>query len=194
MTVPDDYFQDLPMHDIDVLHDSQASGTQTNNATKQGGKKAPEHGVAPTDGKDLMDNEGAKSYPVPINIIIEKEGVDDTLAFDVFADDGDIQISRIYYYSKKERANVKTVKHDYTCMTAYTGPVYGNLDEDLQRLMENYLRERGINTTLAQWVPEYIDFKEQREYMKWLSGKKNIWHSAQTQANVVADVKSFIER
>ena len=43
--------------------------------------------------------------------------------------------------------------------------------QDLQVLLERYLEERGINTALALWVPEYIDFKEQREYLDWLASK-----------------------
>lgn len=183
------------MHDIDdVLPDTQSGGAQSKNTTHQGSTKAPEDSVAPADGKELMDNEVVKSYPVPINIIIEKEGMDGALAFDVVAEDGDIQILRIYHYLKKEWANAKTAEQNYAHKAMYTGPPYGNLDEDLQRLVEDYLRERGMNTTLAQWVPEYVDFKEQREYMRWLGGKENTWHSARTQANVVADVKSFVAR
>jgi len=45
------------------------------------------------------------------------------------------------------------------------------LDEDLQLLLERYLDERGINTALALFVPDYVDFKEQREYLSWLSSK-----------------------
>jgi complement component 1 Q subcomponent-binding protein len=54
----------------------------------------------------------------------------------------------------------------------YAGPPFGNLDEDLQVLFERYLDERGINTSLALFVPDYIDFKEQKEYLSWLENVK----------------------
>lgn len=38
--------------------------------------------------------------------------------------------------------------------------------------MEQYLDVRGINTALALFVPEYIDVKEQREYLGWLGRVK----------------------
>jgi len=162
------------MHDVDdALPNTQPGGSQSINTTSQGSTKAPEDSVVPVDGKGLMDNEVIESYPVPINIIINKEGMNGALAFEVVADDGDIQISRMYHYFKKEWADAETEKQDYAHKITYTGPAYGSLDEDLQRLVEDYLRERGVDTMLAQWVPEYIDFKEQREYMKWLDGKEN---------------------
>ena len=52
--------------------------------------------------------------------------------------------------------------------TLYTGPPFQQLDEEVQSLMEAYLDVRGINTALALFVPEYIDVKEQREYLGWL--------------------------
>ena len=36
-----------------------------------------------------------------------------------------------------------------------------------------YLEERGINTRLALFIPDYIDHKEQKEYIKWLNNVKN---------------------
>lgn len=54
----------------------------------------------------------------------------------------------------------------------YTGPPFNNLDEDLQILLEKYLEERGVNTRLALFIPDYIDHKEQKEYVKWLNSVK----------------------
>ena len=57
--------------------------------------------------------------------------------------------------------------------TAYTGPPFQQLDEEVQSLMESYLDVRGVNTALALFVPEYIDVKEQREYLGWLGRVKS---------------------
>ena len=59
-------------------------------------------------------------------------------------------------------------------------------------MLERYLDERGINTELALWVPEYIDFKEQREYIDWLSSRSIITPKIQTLI-YVKDMKSFID-
>jgi complement component 1 Q subcomponent-binding protein len=53
----------------------------------------------------------------------------------------------------------------------YAGPPFGNLDSDLQAMLERYLDERGINAQLATFVPDYIDYKEQREYVQWLESE-----------------------
>lgn len=56
--------------------------------------------------------------------------------------------------------------------TLYSGPPFQQLDEEVQSLLEQYLDVRGINTALALFVPEYIDVKEQREYLGWLGRVK----------------------
>lgn len=52
--------------------------------------------------------------------------------------------------------------------SAYTGPAYEELDEDLQAKFEAYLAERGINQDLAAYLLPLVHDKEQREYMHWL--------------------------
>ena len=54
----------------------------------------------------------------------------------------------------------------------YTGPPFQQLDEDVQGLLEQYLDVRGINAALAQFIPDYIDVKEQKEYLGWLGRVK----------------------
>lgn len=88
--------------------------------------------------------------------------------------DGEIVIEHVHYFSKAELADPKTTEEDWSKRHLYTGPPFGNLDEDLQVLLERYLEERGINTALALWIPEYIDFKEQREYLNWLSSELSV--------------------
>ena len=54
----------------------------------------------------------------------------------------------------------------------YTGPPFGQLDEEVQGMLEQYLDARGINTALALFIPDYIDVKEQKEYLSWLGRVK----------------------
>jgi hypothetical protein len=46
-------------------------------------------------------------------------------------------------------------------------------------LLERFLEERGINTQMALFIPEYIDLKEQKEYIGWLNSK---WTAAHVSA------------
>ena len=55
----------------------------------------------------------------------------------------------------------------------YNGPPWQQLDEELQLLVERYLEERGINTALALFIPDYAELKEQKEYISWLKNLKS---------------------
>ena len=162
---------------------AQSGGANTKGAVTAGHTKggniniAPEDRVAPTDREELADDESAPpndedepSFPARINVMIEKVGKG-TLQIETTAQDGEIVIENVYYFKDAELADAKTAELDWKRKDLYEGPPFGNLDEDLQVLLERYLDERGINTALAMWVPEYIDFKEQREYLNWLSSK-----------------------
>lgn len=52
--------------------------------------------------------------------------------------------------------------------SAYTGPVYEELDEELQQRLVEYLAERGVNEQLGEYLLRLVHDKEQREYMYWL--------------------------
>jgi hypothetical protein len=53
--------------------------------------------------------------------------------------------------------------------SAYTGPVYEELDEKLQASFQQYLAERGVDEALGAYVLPLIHDKEQREYVRWLA-------------------------
>lgn len=82
-----------------------------------------------------------------------------------------IVIDNVFYHQTAKLATEDSVEADWERRGAYGGPPFGNLDEDLQVIMERYLDERGINTALALFVPDYIDYKEQKEYISWLKSE-----------------------
>ena len=51
----------------------------------------------------------------------------------------------------------------------YTGPVMGDLPEEVTNAMMEYLEERGINDSLAEHIRTTSDFLEQQAYENWLS-------------------------
>jgi complement component 1 Q subcomponent-binding protein len=133
--------------------------------------------VAPEDSVSAADNEGEDmdqepSFPARVNIIIEKPGKG-ALAVETIAQDGSIVIDNVYHYMNPAHAHAKSADMIHERQDLYVGPPFGNLDEDLQVLLEQYLDERGINTALAIFVPDYIDMKEQKEYLRWLSNVKD---------------------
>lgn len=82
-----------------------------------------------------------------------------------------IVIDNVFYHKSAQLTTAKTPSADWEKRGLYAGPPFSNLDEDLQVLLERYLDERGINTALALFIPDYIDYKEQKEYIAWLSSK-----------------------
>lgn len=182
----DEYGEDKAQYDEDEteLADKQSGGAQSKGTTNQGRTKdgnfnvASEDSIAAADQAELpddaspndVDSDQQPGFPARLNVTVEKAGKG-ALMIETTAQDGEIMIENVYYYSKPELADAQTAEQDWSKRNLYSGPPFGNLDQDLQLLLERYLDERGINTELALWVPEYIDFKEQREYLNWLSSK-----------------------
>ena len=184
---PDPYAEDKALFDEeaeDIPASAQSGGANTKGTINQGRTKggninvAPEDRVAPADREELMDDESPSgedsnqepNFPAHINVMIEKAGKG-LLQIEATAQDGSIIIDNVHYFQNADLADAKTAELDWKRKNLYEGPPFANLDEDLQVLMERYLDERGVNTALALWVPEYIDFKEQREYLNWLSSE-----------------------
>lgn len=170
----------------DLPESAQSGGANTKGATIQGRtsngnmRVAPEGRVAPADREELAEDdmgeeseEGQEpSFPAHLNITIERAGKG-ALQFEAIAQDGLIVIEQVYYHKDGAKASTPNITGTDFKGDPYAGPPFGNLDEDLQVLFEKYLEERGVNTQMALFVPEYIDFKEQREYLSWLNGVKS---------------------
>lgn len=134
-------------------------------------KVAPEDSVADNEGANEVD-EHEPSFPARVNVIVEKPG-HGALAIETVAQDGMIVIENVYHYADAAHAHAATTEKLHERQDMYVGPPFSNLDEDLQVLLERYLEERGVNTALAIFIPDYIDAKEQKEYLGWLSNVKN---------------------
>jgi complement component 1 Q subcomponent-binding protein len=143
----------------------------TNGGRQDQSKQASEDSISAADGEEGETEGQEESYPARVNVVIEKPGKG-ALAVETVAQDGIIVIDNVYYYPDASYALAKTADKAHERQDMYVGPPFGNLDEDLQVLFEDYLDERGINAALALFVPDYIDMKEQKEYLRWLSNVK----------------------
>ncbi|KAK4218452.1 mitochondrial glycoprotein [Rhypophila decipiens] len=106
-----------------------------------------------------------------LNIVIEKPNKG-ALSIEAVAEDGAIVVENMYYYKDAKLAHAADPEASHAAQSFYPGPPFGTLDEDLQILMERYLEDRGIDQTLAQFIPDYMDVKEEKEYLSWLSNVK----------------------
>lgn len=124
-------------------------------------------------GEEGEDAEGPSEPGVTcrLSIVVEKEG-QGALNIDASVQDAAIIVENLYYYHDPAVAHSATPEAVHKERDIYPGPAFGTLDEDLQLLMEQYLDERGINSTLAVFVPDYMDLKESREYLAWMKNVK----------------------
>jgi complement component 1 Q subcomponent-binding protein len=147
-----------------------------NQGNQKSFKSAPEDSISAADqeGEEGESEEGEQeqSFPARLNVVVEKAGKG-ALAIECVAQDGMIVIDNAYYFANAAHAMAKSPETIAERQDMYVGPPFGNLDEDLQVLLERYLEERGVNAALAIFVPDYIDMKEQKEYLRWLSNVKD---------------------
>jgi hypothetical protein len=176
----EDMAEDGAFDDADM--EMQSGGANTKGSINQGKTQdgnvrvAPEDRIAPADREELEEDyeeDGQQQgFPAHASIRIERPGKG-ALAIEATAQDGDFLIEDLYYFPSADLADPATAEKDWSRRTLYTGPPFNNLDEDLQILLEKYLEERGINTRLALFIPDYIDHKEQKEYIRWLNSKSS---------------------
>lgn len=117
-----------------------------------------------------MDPDAEPDFPARVNVTIEKPG-SGALLIQTVVQNGYFQIEDLSYFAKPDLAHAQTAEKDWARQALYSGPPFGNLDETLQGLLDRYLEERGIDSELATMIPDYIQVKEQKEYVTWLESK-----------------------
>lgn len=111
--------------------------------------------------------------PISLTITIEKPGkTSGVMTIDATAANGGIVVDNMHYFDDAKIAKVESPEAAHKRAEIYPGPPFGTLDDDLQVMVERYLEERGISQTLAVFVPDYVDVKEQKEYLRWLANVK----------------------
>ncbi len=153
---PDAFDEDPALSDEDL--DGNASASQDGRAAEL------------AEEEDFEGNNEA-AVPCRLNIVVEKPGKG-ALNIEATAQDGNIAVENLYYFNDANLAHGKTADVAHAAQDIYPGPPFGSLDEDLQILLERYLEERGITQALAVFVPDYMDVKEQKEYLAWLDNVK----------------------
>lgn len=178
-TDPDD--PETALDDEEMYDDAtpQRGGAQSKGAVTQGQTEDGNIQVAPegssaeqadgSDGEDADLPQGP-AYPANVYVTVSKPGKG-AMQIVTSAQDGVIVVDHVEYYPKAELAEAGTAESEFARNNIYAGPPFQNLDPELQDMLERYLDERGINEQLASFVPDYIDHKEQREYVRWLESK-----------------------
>lgn len=165
--------------DEDGALEDEDFATEKNTANQsgvRGGKidVLPEDSIAPSDraeGEEVDDaTADTPAYPVNLTITITKPGAK-ALEIRAIAQDSTIELQSISFFPKEALLEAKSTKDAEEARSLYAGPPAEELDAELQQMFYQYLEERGIDDELAAFLPEYMDQKEQREYVKWLEGQ-----------------------
>lgn len=71
-------------------------------------------------------------------------------------------LDNVSFYPSAALGTELTAEADWKRRGLYLGPQFDTLDVAVQEEFEKFLQERAINESLALFVPEYAEFKEQK--------------------------------
>ena len=163
----EDIEDDAALEDEEFETATTQQGRRSINQSKAGPIDAvPEDSVAPADREAPNEEEEAiveddRAVPINLRATITKSA-GDAIQVHARAEDGVIQVEEVYYYPSAELADASTSEEAKQASSLYLGPPFVNLDPDLCSMLERYVDERGVNSDLAIFLPEYVDYKEQR--------------------------------
>ncbi|GAA5968959.1 hypothetical protein JCM11641_000792 [Rhodosporidiobolus odoratus] len=156
--------------DLDASpEDAAAEDTESGAFEEDASPDAGSGGV----GEEAPEKAGGaeQSFPVETSIAITKKS-GGGMVIDAVAQDGLFIINNIAFYPDADTALGMTSEDDWKRQGLYMGPAFENLDEAVQSEFEQYLEERGVNSALALFIPDLAEWKEQKEYVRWLKGTK----------------------
>ncbi|KAJ5594193.1 uncharacterized protein N7459_000401 [Penicillium hispanicum] len=107
------------------------------------------------------------TFPARLNVAIEKPD-NGALLIQAVIQDGDLQIEEISHFKDADVANAQTAEKDWARQSLYAGPPAENLDPELLAFWGRYLEERGLNVEFQNMITDFITYKEQQEYVRWL--------------------------
>jgi len=129
--------------------------------------------LEPPEGEESVPADTETSYPLHCSFTITKPSVPGALSIDAVCQEGVFVLENVSFYNETKLATDLTAEADWKRRGLYIGPQFETLDLGLQEELDKFLQERGINESLALFIPEYAQFKEQKEYVDWLGKVKN---------------------
>lgn len=85
-----------------------------------------------------------------------------SLNIDTMCQQGAFLVDNISYYNDAKLGTELTAECDWKRRGLYIGPQFDTLDVAVQEEFEKWLNERGVNESLATFIPEYSEHKEQK--------------------------------
>ncbi|KAJ7174372.1 mitochondrial glycoprotein [Mycena filopes] len=105
-------------------------------------------------------------------VSITKSATAGALDIDMTVQNGQFLVENVTYYADTKLGQAISVENDWKRRGLYAGPEFTTLDVAVQEQFEKYLQERDLGEGTAFFIPEYAQYKEQREYIRWLENVK----------------------
>jgi hypothetical protein len=84
------------------------------------------------------------------------------LNVDAMVQEGAFVIDNVSFYPSAAVGTELTAEADWKRRGLYIGPQFDTLDVAVQEEFEKFLAERGIDESLALFIPEFAEFKEHK--------------------------------
>ncbi|KAF9479309.1 mitochondrial glycoprotein [Pholiota conissans] len=115
----------------------------------------------------------ATALPIRASVSITKTTAPGAINVDMICQEGSFSIENISFYDDAKVGTELTAEADWNRRGLYIGPQFDTLDVAVQDAFDAFIAERGINESVAFFIPEYAAYKEQQEYVKWLGKVKS---------------------
>jgi complement component 1 Q subcomponent-binding protein len=119
------------------------------------------------------EDEPIHTYGIRVAFSVTKSNGPGAINVDTVCQEGSFMVDAISFYKDARIGTELSAEADWKRRGLYIGPQFDTLDVSVQEEFEKYLQERGINESLALFIPEYAEYKEQKEYLKWLENVKS---------------------
>ncbi|KAJ2476017.1 Mitochondrial acidic protein mam33 [Coemansia sp. RSA 2131] len=90
------------------------------------------------------------------------------LFLELESNEGEVGVNHMRFLSNKDVSDISGMDLEWARQKAYCGPLFGQLSDDLKENIDAFLAERNIDTGLTLFMQDYIEHKEQGEYLNWL--------------------------
>ncbi|CAK5273822.1 unnamed protein product [Mycena citricolor] len=106
-------------------------------------------------------------------VSITKGNAPGALDIDMTVQGGQFLVENVTFYNDSKLGQDISVEGDWKRRGLYIGPEFTTLDVHLQEQFEKFLQERDVGEATAFFIPEYAQFKEQKEYVQWLKNVRD---------------------
>ncbi|KAJ1762719.1 Mitochondrial acidic protein mam33 [Coemansia sp. RSA 1935] len=116
---------------------------------------------------EINADDTPEDFAIGFTATISKNSTD-MLFLELESNEGEVGVNHMRFLSNKDVSDISGMDLEWVRQKAYCGPLFGQLSDDLKENIDAFLAERNIDTGLTLFMQDYIEHKEQSEYLNWL--------------------------